>query len=439
MGMLNNPWFRIKIHPKTVNGKDGLQFEHPTLAGNQNGGWMMRMKGDPALTAPLIHEPTVVSERVEVVEDVKAPHVIDLTKPSFTMEEVKKHKTAESSWFVVDGKVYDATPFLRDHPGGADSIILAAGTDATQEFEAIHSKKAWKQLEQYYIGELRPSDPASDASTVVSSTASEDEADSFIALNPRKKIPFKLIGKELLSPDSYRLRFGLQSAEHVLGLPIGQHMMFSTTKNGKMVMRAYTPTSSDHDVGYFDLVIKVYYPSKEFPEGGKMSQILGALEIGDSIDVKGPMGHVTYLSPGLIKLHDETFKVKKFAMLCGGTGITPIYQIICAVLRDPTDSTELHMIYSNRNDVDILLRPELDALLLAHPKRLKIHYTLTNVPNDNSWPHLGGRVNADMIRKYLPSGAADTFALMCGPPGLLDVCTSALLNFGYSKKNCVYF
>ena len=28
---------------------------------------------------------------------------------------------------------------------------------------------------------------------------------------------------------------------------------------GEMVMRAYTPTSCDDDVGYFDLVVKVYF------------------------------------------------------------------------------------------------------------------------------------------------------------------------------------
>lgn len=36
---------------------------------------------------------------------------------SFTMAEVEQHTTMESAWFVVDGKVYDATPFLKDHPG----------------------------------------------------------------------------------------------------------------------------------------------------------------------------------------------------------------------------------------------------------------------------------------------------------------------------------
>ena len=51
-------------------------------------------------------------------------------------------------------QVYDATPFLRDHPGGGDSILIVAGTDATEEFNAIHSDKAKAQLLEYCIGEL---------------------------------------------------------------------------------------------------------------------------------------------------------------------------------------------------------------------------------------------------------------------------------------------
>jgi nitrate reductase (NAD(P)H) len=48
-------------------------------------------------------------------------------------------------------QVYDATPFLEDHPGGADSIIIVAGQDATEDFNAIHSKKVGFSLEFYSL------------------------------------------------------------------------------------------------------------------------------------------------------------------------------------------------------------------------------------------------------------------------------------------------
>ena len=48
-----------------------------------------------------------------------------------------------------------------------------------------------------------------------------------MALNPRKKIPFKLVEKVTLSRNSRLFRFALQTPQHRLGLPVGQHMFFS--------------------------------------------------------------------------------------------------------------------------------------------------------------------------------------------------------------------
>mmetsp|Transcript_32947 Transcript_32947/g.33559 ORF Transcript_32947/g.33559 Transcript_32947/m.33559 type:complete len:960 (+) Transcript_32947:91-2970(+) len=462
MGMLNNPCFRIKIRRKKLdNGDLQLKFEHPTLAGTQSGGWMAKLKEHPSLTDPALpHEGYPVSHLPPGVygtgfvdspialesESTKVQNVaFDPSKPSYTMAEVNKHNSAESVWIVVKNRVYDCTPFLSAHPGGADSILLNAGIESTEEFEAIHSKKAWKMLEDYYIGQLRPGDVSSEktngtADTSVTNTSESSEG--LIALNPKQRIPFKLMKREVLSSDSLRLRFALQSPKHVLGLPVGQHMFFSAKVDGKLVMRAYTPTSSDHDVGYFDLVIKVYSPCTAFPEGGKMSQYLGNLKVGESIDVKGPLGHVTYEGRGKLILNHIPFKVRKFAMLCGGTGITPMFQVIKAILRDDQDNTEIFMLYGNRTENDILLEPELNEMALNHPKRLHMLHVLSRPKSKE--PKKGtvyGRMSASMIRDFIPPGSEEgAIALMCGPPALLDdVCAPALKEYGYSDDRCVYF
>ena len=43
--------------------------------------------------------------------------------------------------------MYDATKYLDAHPGGKSSIVIASGGDASDDFEALHSSKAWKLLE----------------------------------------------------------------------------------------------------------------------------------------------------------------------------------------------------------------------------------------------------------------------------------------------------
>lgn len=83
------------------------------------------------------------------------PFEFDPSQPSYSLSEVAQHSTAESAWIVVNCRVYDCTPFLKDHPGGADSILINAGSDCSEEFDAIHSLKAWKMLDKYYIGQLR--------------------------------------------------------------------------------------------------------------------------------------------------------------------------------------------------------------------------------------------------------------------------------------------
>ena len=61
--------------------------------------------------------------------------------------------------------------------------------------------------------------------------------------------------------EDHRYRFALPHPSDVLGLPIGQHISISAEINGKDIMRSYTPTSSDDDLGHFDLLIKVAFIS----------------------------------------------------------------------------------------------------------------------------------------------------------------------------------
>lgn len=61
----------------------------------------------------------------------------------------------------------------------------------------------------------------------------------------------------MISHDTRRYRFSLPSAEHVLGLPTGQHIHLTARIGGEVVIRAYTPVSSDEDHGFVDLVVKV--------------------------------------------------------------------------------------------------------------------------------------------------------------------------------------
>ncbi|XP_022990801.1 nitrate reductase [NADH]-like [Cucurbita maxima] len=132
MGLMNNCWFRVRTKIcKPDTGETGIIFEHPTIPGNQLGGWMKNSASTPSMNSA------------------------STASTTYSLSQVKKHNTRQSAWIIVHGHVYDCTQFIKHHPGGADSILIHAGTDCTEVFDAIHSGKAKKMLENYRIGDVR--------------------------------------------------------------------------------------------------------------------------------------------------------------------------------------------------------------------------------------------------------------------------------------------
>ena len=144
-------------------------------------------------------------------------------------------------------------------------------------------------------------------------------------IDPNTKYALQLIDKKVLSHDTRRFRFALPSKDHILGLPVGQHIYLSARIDGSLVVRPYTPTSCDEDLGFMDLVVKVYFKNvhPKFPTGGKMSQHLEAMAIGETIDVRGPNGLLQYTGRGTFaikpdkKSEAETVRAKRVSMIAG--------------------------------------------------------------------------------------------------------------------------
>lgn len=128
-------------------------------------------------------------------------------------------------------------------------------------------------------------------------------------------------------------------------------------------------------------------------------------------------------------------------------GLTPMLQIIKAILRNPLDFTEIHLLYANVNYEDILLKDELDQLVNSHP-RFTVYYVLNNVslvliwfwityyscipythlyslhlskPPSN-WNGGVGFISKEMIQDACPAPASDIKILICGPPPMVCRC-----------------
>ncbi|KAJ1549708.1 NADH-cytochrome b5 reductase, partial [Cladochytrium tenue] len=70
---------------------------------------------------------------------------------------------------------------------------------------------------------------------------------------------------------------------------------------------------------------------------GNVSKYFAELKVGDKVKIRGPKGFFNY-TPNM---------VPEFLMIAGGTGITPMYQIIQAILKDPSEKTKINLIFAN--------------------------------------------------------------------------------------------
>lgn len=238
-------------------------------------------------------------------------------------------------------------------------------------------------------------------------------------LNPDAWQEYPLEKKIIVSPNTAMYRFKLPHVQDVLGLPVGQHISVSAEIEGKTVTRSYTPVNNDDDRGHFDLLIKTY-------EMGNISKYISKLKIGDTIRVKGPKGNFRY----------KPEMTGHLSLIAGGTGITPMIQIIRAALRNPFDPTTVSLIYANVNEEDILLKDDLEELLDVHELKFKIFYVLNNPPP--GWKGGVGYVTKEHIKEHIPNpNTSDSKILICGPPPMVSAMKKNLADLNYPAPQTV--
>ncbi|PWY63596.1 NADH-cytochrome B5 reductase [Aspergillus eucalypticola CBS 122712] len=167
-------------------------------------------------------------------------------------------------------------------------------------------------------------------------------------------------------------------------------------------IRPYTPISDLDEPGHIELMVKKY------PDG-KASGYLHSLRPGDSLtfatSLKGYQWKQNELSHAYL--------------LAGGAGITPIYQLIKGILKDPQDRTKLTLIFGVNSEEDLLLKEEFDRYATEFPDRFNYIYTVSRPKEENS-PYRTGYIDEELLESTFKESTQNTKVFICGPPAMED-------------------
>ena len=242
---------------------------------------------------------------------------------------------------------------------------------------------------------------------------------------PNEWLELPLVARREVTADCTAYSFGLPAGQ-ALELPVCAYVLVKAPGRGRGgkgkddwdgsdAVRPYVPISDPLVTGRFEIVVKRY-------EGGAVSQYLHSLPLGARV----PFRHTRVC----VKAQYPFGNQATYTMLCCGTGITPMYQILRKILSTKGDTSKVCLIYGSRSAEEILLRDELEALAAKAGPRLQLVLVVGESPTDKpeGWRSLEGTnywaepgwVDEEKIRKYAhkPDSDGGTLVFVAGLPAL---------------------
>lgn len=185
----------------------------------------------------------------------------------------------------------------------------------------------------------------------------------------------------------------------------GQFLTLRLPWEGKHLLRCYSMSSTPE----LDSAPRVTI--KRVQDGRGSNWICDNVKPGDTLEVMQPSGVF------VPKSYDGNF-----VLFAGGSGVTPVFSILRAVLEN--GKGRIRLIYANRDEASVIFKEYLKSLTAKHPDRLEVIHLLDSVQGIPS-TELLARLAEPLVQGQ---------AFICGPGPYMDAAEAALGQIGMPRK-----
>ncbi len=206
----------------------------------------------------------------------------------------------------------------------------------------------------------------------------------------------------------------------------GQHFdVRLTAPDGYQAQRSYSISSSPK---HSEISTSIELAIELIAEGEVSSYFHEAVELGDQIEIRGPIGgHFTW-SP---------IAAKPTIMIAGGSGIAPIMSMI-RHRSNVSETSPLLLMFSTRTAADILFADELEALA-ANDLDFHLMIALTRSNTEASANHASKqfrRIDRPMIETaWSKFTTPPSRAYICGGSSFVEAIANHLLDIGMPNNS----
>jgi len=198
----------------------------------------------------------------------------------------------------------------------------------------------------------------------------------------------------------------------------GQHIDIRlTSADGYQAQRSYSIASPGGVSHSIEITVE------HLVDGEVSSYLTREFAVGDSIEVRGPIG-------GYFRWSADD--LSPLMLIGGGSGVVPLMAILRtrdqAVERPPT-----RLLYSSRTIEQIIYRSELDQLVSKGDGLSLVHTLTRGAPG--GWRGETRRVDQQMLARHVIQAHENPQAFVCGSTPFVETVADILLALGYAEAS----